>query len=392
MPRQTFDIKEFKYGVISALDEEDIPPESASDNLNVDGDSAEGILRGIPYDTELLVDTDIDGTADDSIGNIRLGEFIEHNGTYDLIYHDSDANKICAICDFYGTPQKLDITPTGVTVEDSTTILANNKEVHIGLGHTDPAYWVGYVDHPQFDYPQTFTVTNVTNSGGKFLLTIDTTSDVLALSSNDVIKVTGVVGCPANGYWVAETVTSYATATTGTILLKNSTFSGTYTSGGTVTPYLTVEYDECRVLEGTTNGLFTLTTTESASPTDGYFQSGILYAWKSSLIYNGVEESPLSAIVGEGYVTDTASAELNYYTVTIVANNATPTAGNTTGLASFNKRVTGVNLYRADSSDATTANLGLFRLVASVDINDDNWAPSTVDQICTVIDLSLIHI
>ena len=104
MPRQTFDIKEFKYGVISSMDEEDIPPESASDSLNVDGDVGEGILQGIPADVEYQTA----GSA--ALTNVKMGEFIEDGGIYYFVYWDDSDNKIKVIKDFYGVKTKEEIT------------------------------------------------------------------------------------------------------------------------------------------------------------------------------------------------------------------------------------------------------------------------------------------
>ena len=228
MPRKVFDIPEFKYGIISAVDEEDIPPEAASDSLNIDGDVGEGILRGIPSDTELTVDIVRDGTANESLAYVRSGRFIEHGGIYDLIYHDSYANKINAICDFYGTPQKLtDLTPS-VTIEDSTTIIANNKQVYIGVGHSQTAYWIGYVDHTMFSYGTSLTITDITDSGGQILLTVDTTGTEMNIGHGNIVKISGVVGTdPCKWKMGCRILQPYVMSTTGTILLKGSTYTRT---------------------------------------------------------------------------------------------------------------------------------------------------------------------
>ena len=165
MPRNSLDISEFKYGIISAVDEEDIPQESASDSLNVDGDVGEGILRGIPTDSEYKIDSDADAAADDSIADIRLGEFIEDSGTYHLIYHDSNNNKIIGVKNFYGAlPIKEDLV---ASVADTVSMVKNNKEIHIGTG--SGAKWVGKIDHKQFgltDYTSQFQGTGLDDLTG----------------------------------------------------------------------------------------------------------------------------------------------------------------------------------------------------------------------------------
>jgi hypothetical protein len=80
--RESLDIRDFKYGVISSVDEEDIPSEAASDNLNIDGDAGEGRLQGIPTDIEKQYDSDKSGSVDAAIIDIKSGTLIEDNGTY----------------------------------------------------------------------------------------------------------------------------------------------------------------------------------------------------------------------------------------------------------------------------------------------------------------------
>lgn len=99
----------------------------------------------------------------------------------------------------------------------------------------------------------------------------------------------------------------------------------------------------------------------------GYFQYNILYAWRISLVFDGLQESELSLVPG----TDIAAAGgETSCSVLIQFTNGVANFSN----ANWDKRITGVKLYRAESSDGTVANVGLYRLVDFIDINDAGWS------------------
>jgi len=380
MPRQTFDIKEFKYGVISALDEEDIPPESASDSLNIDGDVGEGVLQGIATDTEYQAPT---GSA---LVNVRLGEFIEHDGIYDLIYHDKNVNTISVVTDFYNTnseKKKLDLISS--LSSDNVTMVKTNREVHIGVDG-NYAYWVGRPDHGLFSYGASWAIASIAEgTGADAGLVRVTTTPTHAIKNGDIIRISGATGTDSasiNGIWVAKSCDNFAK----TFVLTGSTFTGTIlTAPGTAEFYISYEYAHCINYTGDSEGEF-LASDGAENNADGYFQNGIYYKWGLSFTYDGYQESPI-----EENCADVCGAESNYYPITITAYRSTVTTGadpggNSDGIGTFNKRITAVNLYRADSSDGVAANTGLYRLVASIDINNTNWATSTNDKTIIVND------
>ena len=373
MPRKSENIKEFKYGVISSVDEQDIPIESASNSLNVDGDVGEGILRGIPTDVEFKAPTGSD------IPYIKQGQFIEHDGIYDLIYHDAQNNTISVITDFYGTTYKKKLNIISSLSSDSVTMTLQNKEVHIGIDGV-VGYWVGRMDHGLFDYGISWAIASIADSSG---LVRVTTTPVHSLKNGDIVKISGATGTDSasiNGIWVISNINNINKG----FDLVGSTYTGTtLTLPGTAELYLTYEYTHCSsYYAGTTdNGYFAITAVGD-QPGDGYFQASIYYSWAYSLTYDGIQESPLA--VGNN---NTPIAEAEYHTVELTAWGATAHASNPSGLADFNKRITAINLYRSDSIDDTSAKLGLYRLVASIDINDDNWTTDIdVDKIITLRD------
>lgn len=434
MPRQLFDIRGFNYGIISSLDEEDIPEESASSSLNIDGDAGEGILQGIPADNILLIDSNLEGDIDDAIGYISQGKLIEDNGIYDLIYHDSFNNTISAITDFYGTTAstKRKFNLVSSLTSDNVAMTVNSKEVHIGIDTMSP-YWVGKVGHGQFNYGTSWTISNATNAN-PIVITVNsgvvssvadysgTVADTIkittaaahglttgqsvtisgttnynytypvfvidtdefyviatyvsnqsgtfiqnhSLKNGNIVKVSGVTGnTAANGIWTVSAVNNL----NGQFTLTNAIGNGAYVGGGTVELYLVCEEAECIPSYSSTSmaGKFNITVL-TGSAADGYFALDTLYSWKYSLIYDGVQESPLA-----GIALATPAATTDFYSIFLTAWLTTPYGANTTGLSSLNKRITGINIYRADSVDGLQANLGFYRLVASIDINESAW-------------------
>lgn len=120
----------------------------------------------------------------------------------------------------------------------------------------------------------------------------------------------------------------------------------------------------------TAGGIYPVSLAESASG-DGYFQEGILYNWAVTIVYDGIQESTiiLPALAsgdrkGFGLVIATTGGS-DYVNVTIRAYNAV------TSFSSFDKRITAIKLYRAESSSGELADLGLYRLVKTIDIDED---------------------
>lgn len=297
--REVFDIRGFNLGIISNADAEDIPPESASDSLNVDGDAPEGILRGIPTDVEYLTS----GSA--ALGNVRLGAFVEDDNKYDLIYHDSSANKIIGIVDFYGAKTKGDLITSNVS--ENTCIVPNNKEVHIGTGYgsANVPKWVGHIAHGHYG------------------------------------------GSAPSGLQIED-----ARLTVQNIITIDD-----------------VDSNEHSVVAG--------------DP----FQEGEIFAYNISVIYDGYQESPLLYLVG--------SANPNGFTIT--AGNSSDRISidvKVTGVASLNKRITGINVWRAKAVARTSIPtlydpIELWRLVETIDVTSNTGWTGTTDKTYTVTDTKI---
>ena len=140
MPTETFDIKVFSDGLVTAIDQEDIPKSAASYSENIDGDAVEGRLQGIPnYTTK---------STDAELKNMGKNAWIRRDtGEHDLIY--TDGTDIRAVQDFYNNSPTESQIIAGVV---GTSFITQNKAVHIGTGglSTTPPKWVGRVEHNIF--------------------------------------------------------------------------------------------------------------------------------------------------------------------------------------------------------------------------------------------------
>lgn len=349
MYRVTQDIRAFNYGTITAIDNKDIPLDAAADSLNIDG-TIDGILKGIPTDTELLINSS-------SIGKIKIGEFIEQDGVYDLIYNDSYDGKIYAIVDFYnnlGMQKKVDL---GIGSSYNTTITKGHKNVRVGIENTD-ARWIGKIEHSLFGRPKNFNIVDASNTS-PIVITVDTPQ---TFRNGDIVKISNVGGnTAANGIWrVINTNPTYRT-----FELEGSTGNGAYTGGGLATLYLYISKAPCysQYLSSSAAGKFGLTV-DSQMGTQGYFLANRYYEWAISFVYDGMQESPLV----RNNLSKVTVTDAEYFSLVLEPYSANLHQA----IYLFNKRLTAVNIYRADSTNNNVSGLGLFRKVASVDLENAN--------------------
>ncbi len=142
MPKDVLEIKTFESGNIYNADDRDIPDDAAVYSENIDPYGQGGSLMAIQADAA-TIKTDVDTT--------RM-KLINDNGTYRLVYVDKSDYDIKKVDDVYGSPSSPTVLEAG-TFGTSTSIAAlqtNNKEVHMGLGSTRDAKWVGTIPHGQF--------------------------------------------------------------------------------------------------------------------------------------------------------------------------------------------------------------------------------------------------
>jgi len=142
VPKDVLEIKTFESGNIYNADDRDIPDDAAVYSENIDPYGQGGSLMAIQADAA-TIKTDVDTT--------RM-KLINDNGTYRLVYVDKSDYDIKKVDDVYGSPSSPTVLEAG-TFGTSTSIAAlqtNNKEVHMGLGSTRDAKWVGTIPHGQF--------------------------------------------------------------------------------------------------------------------------------------------------------------------------------------------------------------------------------------------------
>lgn len=128
---------------------------------------------------------------------------------------------------------------------------------------------------------------------------------------------------------------------------------------GGITPPNTINNFPGTTADG---GFYIATGVSFSSPIGGKgnFVSTKTYFWRISLVYDGVQESPLGA-----YVAGTPGSTQTQASFTIVCKN----------FDFVNTRITSVRVYRAEASAGSSATL--YRFVDEIDINDSSWYTST---------------
>ena len=149
MPKELYELNRFDSGTMTTPDVRDIPPEAASYSLNLDSVTEDGVVKGIPNDSD--AQTNNGGVTDHNCASwLDKGD-----GTKDLVTFGlaSGVKKIQVWENFHSGTS---ITPSATTISPTpsagATMQSNNRAVHVGLGNTatDAPKWVGYVDHAQF--------------------------------------------------------------------------------------------------------------------------------------------------------------------------------------------------------------------------------------------------
>ena len=120
MPKELMTFEKFDLGIISAIDSQDIPKDANIYSENLDSNVI-GKLQGIPIST--LKSSTI---GEDAIG---INNWLRREtGEYDLIYTDN--TNIKSVRDFYGTPSEN----TEISSKVPTSMVRLNRGLHIGVG------------------------------------------------------------------------------------------------------------------------------------------------------------------------------------------------------------------------------------------------------------------
>ena len=140
MPREQITLENFSAGIVTTVDAQDTPINSASWSVDQDPEVPQGILRGREGD-------DITADAANNHNGSTFTWIVREDGKRDFIYYSKTTGKLCSIADFFGTPSFA----TAVTLSTGmqTSLEANNRTVRLGQGNNDVKYY-GYIDHGQF--------------------------------------------------------------------------------------------------------------------------------------------------------------------------------------------------------------------------------------------------
>ena len=138
MAKEIFEIRNFNLGTYTTKSDVDIPPDAASESLDVDPLNREGRLIGRPADSV-------------KVSSVSAEEFQEINrpapndDKQDVIFVDRDDHRIKVISDFYGDSPTVSTLSEKVSTSGQVAMTKSNQEVHIGLGKDHPPKWAGYV-------------------------------------------------------------------------------------------------------------------------------------------------------------------------------------------------------------------------------------------------------
>ncbi len=375
-------IKKFG-GMITNPQQEDVPDFASVWNQNVDPTN-QSQLKGIKANE----------AAYQANGNVEIPDatesrFIKYNASgtmkWDLVYLDKEDNDISVVEDFYNseanrTFNDLVTSPNG-TVSTIDTF-GNSAQIGAGNGSTAIPYVVYRLlqDRKFFNDAKTasagvfahygkcdnrdslWLVTDASNATPIVITTKSVIDDPVnhTLLTGELVSIQSVGGnTAANGVWTI-TVTGDTTFS-----LDTSVGNGTYTSAGTVSgSYCTVK---TQVLDG-------------LAAAGDYFQADTQYAWGLSLVYDGLQESNLLKQSLGVLSSATNAATSTKATITLFADIGAGLSPTRFAHSLYDKRITAVKIYRAESSNNNVKNLGLYRLVETIDINkgqaEVNWSAS----------------
>lgn len=142
--------------------------------------------------------------------------------------------------------------------------------------------------------------------------------------------------------------------------VEHGQFSGSAPSG------LQVPVAECSAYNttGTEVGKFKIPVTETYTGA-GNWVIGYMYDWAYSLIYDNIQESPLIKAGFDASFTSSTYDSKRRISIYAYGADSSP--------SSFNPRITGVNIYRAESQTGTVQGYGFYKLIKTIDINDAGW-------------------
>ena len=368
-------------GMLTNPQGEDINDFSSEWNLNCDPET-QSQLRGIADN----------GAAYQANGNVEIPDatesrLIKYNASgtmkWDLVYLDKEDNDISVVENFHdgteGNRTFNDIVTSPNGTASTIDTFGNSAQIGMGNGDGERPYVVYRLlnDRKFFD-------DNFTASAGVFahygecnnqdiVFAVNNVTQTTPLQVNftqvfgggvvnhrmlkgDRVEIRGVVGATgANGIFTVSILSDTV------VTLDGTSSGGAYSSGGTC-------YGGwCQIASLTYN------------VAAGYFAADTLYAYGVSLVYDGLQNSNLLTTYDS--VLSSVSNGGAGDTITLAIQVLAAASGRSMFADSlFDKRVTAVKVWRAECStgDESPQNLGLYRLVDTIDINkglgEVNWS------------------
>lgn len=160
MAREVIDIRHFTTGVVTNIDEKDIPLDAAYSDLDVDPTAREGILAGRAEDESAVVDY-----------HAKQAVLVQQkDGTHDIVYNDVRNGVLGYQTDFYkgrggdsGTPDSP-VELSGAADTDLVAMVQHNGVVRVGKGGNAAAkpQWIGRIDDTTFrgKYEDEYVITD----------------------------------------------------------------------------------------------------------------------------------------------------------------------------------------------------------------------------------------
>ena len=155
MPKEMHEISKFMTGTVLTPSERDISDDAASDSLNIDPISEDGVLKGINVDKTVTtkLDADNSGALDPIPMNASKIGVLNASGKKELVYWDSSDSKMKLVDELSNSNiNQSNISTSAESYTGTPDMEANNQEVHIGMGNAEAnkPLWIGRITNKQF--------------------------------------------------------------------------------------------------------------------------------------------------------------------------------------------------------------------------------------------------
>ena len=155
MAKELHEISKFMTGTVTTPSERDISDDAASESLNIDPITEDGVLQGIYADKTVTtkLDTDNSGSLDPIPCNTQKMSYLTSAGEKELVFFDAGDNKVKTIHSLSNSNiNVVDVSSGAETVTGIPDFEPNNQEVHIGTGTGTANFplWAGKITNKQF--------------------------------------------------------------------------------------------------------------------------------------------------------------------------------------------------------------------------------------------------